>query len=118
MIKRLLILSTAALAIVALLLTLATATVVAIGIVLNYCVPAIPLEFACVVGGLAILVGLTLVSGVLQFFQLARFPNVQLEDAESDEEDPDEYLEQIAEMVSEKLEPHFRKPRQSKSRRR
>ena len=118
MAKNLLISTSAALVVVALLLALATATVVALGNVLNYCVPAIPLEFSCVVAGLAILIGLTFLSGILRFFQLASFPPVQLEDDESDEEEPEEIAEQIAEIVSEKLEPHFWKPRRSKSRRR
>ncbi len=34
------------------------------------------------------------------------------------EEDPEEFVEKIAEMVSEKLEPNLWKPRRSKSRRR
>ena len=117
MIKRLLILSAAALVSVALLLTVATATLVAIGIVLNYCVPAIPLEFACVVAGLAILIGLTFLSGLIRFFQLASFPPVQLDDDELDEEEPEEFAEQIADIVSEKLKPHFWKQQRSKSRR-
>ena len=118
MIKRLLILSIAALMFVTLLLTISTAMVVATGIALNYCAPAIRLELACVVAGLAILIAFTFLSGVLRFLQLARFPPVQLEDDDADEEEPEEFAEQIAELVSEKLEPHFWQPRRSKSRRR
>ena len=118
LIKRLLILSVAALAFVTLLLTISTATVVATGIALHYFAPAIPLEFACVVAGLAILIAFAFLSGVLRFLQLARFPPVQLDDDEVDEEEPEEFAEQIAELVSEKLEPHFWQPRRSKSRRR
>ena len=57
-------------------LTLVTATIVAVGSSLNYSMPRISLEFACVVAGLAILIGLPFVSGVFRFFPLVNFPPV------------------------------------------
>jgi hypothetical protein len=108
------------LVIVALLLTLGTAMVVAMGTVLSYFVPAIPLEFACVVAGLVILMGLSVLSGVLQFL-VATIPPVRIrddEDEDTDDEDDTEFAEQIAEIVSQKLEPHYWKQRRPAARRR
>ena len=102
----------------ALLLTFATAAIVGVGISLNYLMLAISLEFACVVAGLAILVGFRFVSGFFRFVQLAGYPTVELGDDGVNDEEPEEFAEHIAEIVSEKLEPHFMKQRRSKLRRR
>lgn len=116
MITRILVIIAAAITVLALLLTLVTATIVAIGFVLNHFVSTIPLEFACVVAGLTILILISLLSGSVRL--VASFPPDQSSDDDFDEEEPTEFAEQIAEIVSEKLEPHIWKQQRSKSRRR
>ena len=102
----------------ALLLSVAIATIVGVGRVLNYLVPAVSLEFACVIAGLAILIGFRFVSAFFRFIQLAGYSSVEMEDDEATEGEPEQFAEHIAEIVSEKLEPHFLKQRRAKLRRR
>ncbi len=107
-----------ALVFVAIMLALDTAMVVGVGTVLNFLLPAIPFEFACVVAGLSVLIGLSMSSGVYQFLR-ASLPPVQLNNDEfDDDEESEEFAEQIADIVSAKLEPHIGKLRRPKSRRR
>jgi hypothetical protein len=86
------------------------------GTLLNFLAPAIPFEFACVVAGLGMLVGLIFLVGIFQLCQLMMALRDQISDDEHDDEEPTEFAEQIAEIVSERLEPHYWK-QQRRSRR-
>ena len=118
---RLSILVAAALTLAVVLLTIATASVVALGTLLSHFVSSMSLDFAYVVAGLAVLAGLSFLSVVVQFIHLAGSVQARLDDEELDDEDEEEsaeFAEQIAEIVTEKLEPHFWREQRSKSRRR
>ena len=118
---RLSMLVAAALIVAVVLLTVATASVVALGTLLNHFVSSMSLDFAYVVAGLAVLAGLSFLSVVVQFIHLAGSVQARLDDEELDDEDEEEsaeFAEQIAEIVTDNLEPHFWREQPSKSRRR
>ena len=123
MIKKLLILAAIIMVIGALLSAISTSVVVGAGTVLSYVLPNMPFEFACVIAALSILVGLMLLTFVVQFVQLAdsmsdRLNGDDFDEDDDEEEEPEEFAERVAEFLSERFEPHFGKHRQLKSRRR
>ena len=97
----------------AILLTIIIATIVALGGALQYFMPTISFEFAGVLAALAILIAFLLVITFLAYAHVAHFAVVEPEQDEQDDEEYEDLADKIAEIVSDRLEPHFVRKRRA-----